>query len=212
MGKYSNGILGAFSGKVGPVVGSSWRGKAYIRSYTKKIHNPQTPLQMMQRAKVSIVAKFISPVRGIINVGWKQYAHGMTPGNAATKYMLANAIIGDYPNYDIDPEKVLISSGSLATATNATATFADGKVTFAWDDNSGVSSAAPTDKALIAVINPEKSEAVYLDSAAERSTTTIDISLPTHWTGDTVICYLGFISENKKQTSNSLYLGEINVS
>jgi hypothetical protein len=212
MGKYSNGILGAFSGKVGPVVGASWNGKAYMRSYTKKIRNPQTPAQMMQRSKVSIVSKFIRPVRGIINVGWKQYANGMTPANAATRYMLANAIIGDYPNYDIDPEKVLISSGSLATATGATATAAAGKVTITWSDNSGTSSAEPTDKALIAVINPEKSEAVYQDNAAERTAATLNVSLPTHWAGDTVICYIGFISENRKHVANSVYLGEVTVS
>ena len=36
MGTYNKGILGPFSGKVGTVVGASWRGKDVMRSLPKK--------------------------------------------------------------------------------------------------------------------------------------------------------------------------------
>jgi hypothetical protein len=86
-------------------------------------------------------------------------------------YTLANAITGTYPDYAIDPSKVLVSCGSLAPAAVASATpVGAGTITFDWEDNSGVGNAKQTDKALIAVINPTKSEAVYDTSGAERMT------------------------------------------
>ncbi len=48
MGKYNKGILGAFSGKVGPVVGSSWRGRDVLRSCPKKSNKVASQLQAMQ--------------------------------------------------------------------------------------------------------------------------------------------------------------------
>jgi len=36
MGTYNKGILGAFYGKVGTVVGSTWRGKDVMRSLPRK--------------------------------------------------------------------------------------------------------------------------------------------------------------------------------
>jgi hypothetical protein len=77
-------------------------------------------------------------------------------------YTLANAIIGTYPDYAIDPGKVLVSRDGLAPAANASATpTGAGTITFDWEDNSGVGNAKQTDKALIAVINSTKPEAVY---------------------------------------------------
>lgn len=44
MATYKKGILGAFSGTVGPVVGASYRGKDVIRSRPKKSSKPATEL------------------------------------------------------------------------------------------------------------------------------------------------------------------------
>ena len=41
MGKMKNGILDAFSGTIGRVVGTSWRGVAVMRS---KAHSPKMPI------------------------------------------------------------------------------------------------------------------------------------------------------------------------
>ena len=45
MGTYNKGILGAFSGKVGPVVGATWRGKEVMRSLPKKSNRLATTYQ-----------------------------------------------------------------------------------------------------------------------------------------------------------------------
>jgi hypothetical protein len=155
MGTIKQGILGGFSGKVGAVIGASWKGINYMRSIPQHVKNPRTEGQVSQRSKFALALNFLKPVTGFLRTGWKLYAHRQSPFNAAMSYTLANAITGTYPDYAIDPSKVLVSRGGLAPAANASATPAGaGTITFDWEDNSGVGNAKQTDKALLAVINP----------------------------------------------------------
>ncbi len=49
MGIINQGILGGFSGKVGPIVGFRWKSNYYIRARAAKVSNPRTPKQQEQR-------------------------------------------------------------------------------------------------------------------------------------------------------------------
>ena len=51
MGIINQGILGGFSGKVGPIVGFRWKSNYYIRARAAKVSNPRTPKQQEQRGK-----------------------------------------------------------------------------------------------------------------------------------------------------------------
>jgi len=124
---------------------------------------------------------------------------------------LAHAVTGTYPDYSIDPSKVLISRGNLQSASNAAATAESGNLKLEWDDNSGVGSAKQTDKALIAVLNLEKGEAITETAGKERTAETQTVILPADWSGDEVQAYLGFVSEDGKEIANSVYLGAINL-
>ena len=42
MGTIKQGILGGFSGKVGSVVGASWKGISYMRSQADHVKNPRS--------------------------------------------------------------------------------------------------------------------------------------------------------------------------
>jgi hypothetical protein len=212
MGTIKKGILGGFSGKVGTVVGASWKGIAYMRSLPQKVRNPRTEPQRMQRSKFALTLAFLKPMNGLLRMGWKLYAHRQSPINAAMSYTIANAITGAYPNYAIDASKVFISRGSLSPALNASATaVAGGTVAFAWSDNSGSSTARQTDKALLAVVNPDKSEAVFETAGAGRSAGTQAVVTPSDWLGETVHAYIGFIADDGRDLANSVYLGAITV-
>lgn len=209
MGTIKKGILGGFSSKVGTVVGGSWKGISYMRSLPQKVKNPRTEGQVSQRTKFAITMHYLKPMTAFLRTGWKLYAHKQSPFNAAMSYALANAISGVYPDYEIDPSKVLVSRGALAPASNAAANDIGGSIEFVWDDNSGISSAKQTDKALIAVVNPVKGEAVTDSAGEERTTGTQTLAIPADWAGDEVQAYLGFVSEDGKEVANSVYLGVI---
>jgi hypothetical protein len=211
MGTIKKGILGGFSGKVGTVVGGSWKGIAYMRSLPQKVKNPRTDGQVSQRTKFALTLSLLQPMTALLRTGWKLYAHKQSPFNAAMSYTLANAISGAYPDYEIDPSKVLVSRGALPTVTNTFLSFDDGKVEFQWEDNSGVNSAKATDKALIAILNLAKGEAITDTAGAARTDCVQQVVVPAEWSGDEVHAYMGFISEDGKEVANSVYLGSIAI-
>ena len=63
MGKFRNGILGGFQGKVGTVIGSTWRGEDIMRALPKKVAKRPTELQLLQRIKFKAVSEFLNPLR-----------------------------------------------------------------------------------------------------------------------------------------------------
>lgn len=62
MAKIKQGILGGFSGKVANVVGTSWKGRAVMKSQPLSVANPRTALQTEQRGKFSEIAKLASSI------------------------------------------------------------------------------------------------------------------------------------------------------
>jgi hypothetical protein len=208
MGTIKQGILGGFSGKVGTVVGGSWKGISYMRSLAQNVKNPRTDAQMTQRSKFALTLAFLKPITNYVRVGFKPYATKQTAFNAAMSYIVANAISGEYPNHTLDFAKVLVSRGSLFPVENASAEADAGKITISWTDNSGISDALPTDVAMPLVFNPLKVEAVFSTSAAARADGMAEINLPADWVGDNVEVYLGFVSADGKAIANSIYLGE----
>ena len=210
MGRIKQGILGGFSGKVGNVVGSSWKGISYMRSLPQHYHNPNTEGQVEQRTKFKVASQFLRPLNDFLRTGFKTCAHHRLPINAAMAYTLAHAIKGTTPlDYAIDQTKVLVSRGGLTPAANAEADTGPGdfQVNFHWSDNSGIGSAKATDKALLLVYNPAKAEAFYATAGNSRSEEGQEVFVPADWLGDDAYAYLGFISQNGREVSNSTYLG-----
>ena len=68
MAKIKCGILSRTTGKVGGVVGGSWKGINYIREHVNPA-NPQTAAQQSQRARMRNAVKLIKPViAAVLNV------------------------------------------------------------------------------------------------------------------------------------------------
>ena len=212
MGKISQGVLGGFSGKVGNVVGGTWKGIDYMRIKPANVTNPRTEGQVDQRSKFSTVLRFLQPMTDFLRVGFKLYANKMTQFNAAMSYNLNNAITGAYPNFMVDYASALVTRGNLTGAANGAASSPSaGDVQITWDDNSGSGSAQATDKALIVLLNTTRQEAVFTTAGPARSAGTETISVPSEYTGEDVDVFLGFISEDGSKVANSSYLGSVAV-
>lgn len=212
MGKISQGVLGGFSGKVGNVVGGTWKGIDYMRIKPANVTNPRTEGQVDQRSKFSTVLRFLQPMTDFLRVGFKLYANKMTQFNAAMSYNLNNAITGAYPNFMVDYASALVTRGNLTGAANgATSSPSAASVEVTWTDNSGSGSAQATDKALIVLLNTTRQEAVFTIAGPARSAGTETISVPSEYTGEDVEVFLGFISEDGSKVANSSYLGSVTV-
>jgi hypothetical protein len=211
MGKISQGVLGGFSGKVGNVVGGTWKGIDYMRIKPANVSNPRTAGQVDQRSKFSTTLRFLQSMTDFLRVGFKLYANKMTQFNAAMSYNLNNAITGTYPNFMIDYASALVSRGGLTGAANGAVSSSGGLVEFTWTDNTGSGNAQATDKALLVVYNPAKDQAIYDNAGAARSVGSQNLAMPNDFIGDDVEAFIGFISEDGKEVANSVYIGSVTV-
>lgn len=213
MGTIKQGILGGFSGKVGTVIGSSWKGISYMRGQAQHVKNPRSAGQVNQRTKFALVMGFLQPVVPYIRIGYKSQAAKQTEFNAAFSYTIKNAVTGSYPSYALDFTKIVVSKGGLTQVTGATASWNNNsnEVKIDWTDNSGVGNALATDKAMPFIYNKTKGETIYDTAGATRTTHTQSLTVPNDWEGDKVEVYLGMVSADSKEVADSIYLGEVTL-
>lgn len=119
MGTIKSGILGGFSGKVGGVVGTSWKGIAVMKAMPQSVANPRTNLQVAQRDNMSamvvvagyLLANYVRPL-------WDRFAQGMSGYNAFVSANIGNFIAGVFDT----PELFKLSKGKMAATTPAPST------------------------------------------------------------------------------------------
>jgi hypothetical protein len=210
MGIISKGILGPFSGTVGTVVGGTWKGISYIRSRPLPTDREPSLLQMEQRAKFSLVIRFLQTMTPLVHVSFKEMAVRMSGFNSAFSYNIKNAVDGNFPDYELDYSMVLVSRGDLANALNPQAGLGAGSsITYTWTDNSGVGKAAPNDKTIMVVYCPARNQCIF-DFGADRSTDTDNIAVAA-FAGLEVKTWIGFISLNAKNVATSVYTGSFTI-
>lgn len=212
MGKINQGILGGVSGKIGSVIGSSWKGIDYLRIMPQSIADPKTAPQLNQRLKFSLIEAFIQPLSLFVKIGFKAYAVKMSGFNAAISYNIKNALTGTYPSFSIDYAVALVSRGTLQPASTPSAVAAINEtITFTWTNPAGAGNADDTDSTLLCVYNASKHQSVFLNGTSARADLTQSITVPASWDGDQVQCYLSFQSITNGTVSNSGFAGAVTV-
>lgn len=212
MATYKKGILGVFSGKVGTVIGSTWKGIDYMRSLPKSSTKTPTQKQIDQRIRFALVNGFIKPMSNLIKTGFQSVSGSLTPMNAAIAYHLKEAVVGGSPNFEVDYNKVLFSRGELLGPWLPVAVAGPAEqIDVSWQNNSSSSYAEPTDLATVLVYNPASKEYVFADQLAARSTLAATVRVPATFSGAMVHIWMAFFAADGSIVSTSVYLGEITI-
>ena len=212
MGTYNKGILGPFRGIVGPVVGSTFRGKDVMRSRPRKTNRAATVLQLQQRAKFRTVTQFLTPVRVLVSKYFGAPVESRSRYNMATSYHIKEAV--NYANdvATIIYDKVVYAKGNLLPLQNLVATPAENAViNLTWVDNSGQAGTGPKDELMIVVVEMNVDDYHLFLNGATRGSTSETITLPAYLRGTTVHIYAFVVSENGKFNSTSQHLGRFEV-
>ena len=178
MGKISQGILDGISGKVGNIVGASWKGIDYVRIKPDHVANPNTEAQANHRAKfkgvTSLAKKIMSP---IIRPIWNRSAVKMTGYNLfVQKNIDAFGIDGTIEDY----AKLSLSTGSLDLPDGISVTADDmveSGIKVRWDNSLGQGSNDDKLK-LVAVNDIDSSIFLLLDLPYTRAESSADVVLP----------------------------------
>jgi hypothetical protein len=206
-----NGPNGPFSGTLGTAVGYMWKGKAVIRSRPPRRSSGASPLQKQQQAKFALMHEFLKPLLSLLNVTYNNLAIQMTGFNKAFSYNVKNAITGTYPDLKIDYSMVLLGRGDLPNVKlPVTIISSEGKLVFSWTDNSGKGKAKAFDKAFVAVYCEETGDWEDELNLTTRSSGTCSIDVK-KFAGKEVQTYIGFITEDGKDVTDSLYTGMIKL-
>lgn len=219
MGKIKQGILGGVSGRVGNVVGGSWNGVSYLRSLPAVVRQTNSVAQTMQRERFALMGSFLRPLSGLLKIGFRAEANGITAFNAAFALNFRNALTETDGIAGIDFSKALLSKGNLPGAVGVAVSSPDaGQLVLEWQNNSGSGGAAATDYMFYALVEPESLEAVYVLNAGTRGAGSISVAPPLQFAGKTVHAYIGFFSVDslvssvpKNGIANSAYAGEVLV-
>lgn len=210
MARMNNGILDDFSGKIGKVVGSNWRGVSYMRAKSKERTGAPSEAQLTQQAKFAVAGRFSQSMNDLLTLGFRDQAVKMTGKNYGQALILKEAITGEYPNFQIDYSKVILTQGKLPRIKKpVTAPEANGIVKFTWTNDAGTKLAKANDQAILIAYCPEENETEYAFGAArDAGTGTLDLS---EFSGKKVQTWLSFMSANGKLLATSVYCGEITI-
>lgn len=211
MATFKQGPLGGFSGKLGPITGSSWKGKAVIKARPLSFNDANTVLQQQNRAKFKLLIQFLSVIYGFIIYGFKKQAVDITEMNAAFSANFNDGFTGTYPAYSLNYSKLLVAKGNVDNPYSPAAQVQGTDLSISWTDNSGIGNALETDKVMFLAYNPVKKQAIIVTDAADRSTRQASYSLPTAWVSDSIEVYLAVRRAEGDDTSTSLYLGNFNL-
>lgn len=193
MARYKNGALGSFSGKVGNIVGSYWKGRFLMRAAPDVSHVVPTPARLMQQQKFAMMAKYLNPFKGVINIGFAHDAElrHVTPRNVAMSVNMANAFNWNGSAWEINPDSVQLSRGLFLGVEDLYIGVQGRDIKVSWFSNdaqvAGLTSSgkeiltSPNDKVIVAMCNIERGEALFF--YVQRDTETIIQQEPADWQG-----------------------------
>lgn len=191
MGKYKQGILGPFMGKVGQVIGRVWNGIYYMAAVPSAVKNPNTNLQRRVRARFAKLGRMAQQFRSAILLGFK----GVKKMTVYDRFVQLN-----WPQVTaIGPDSVEVNYGMLQCAQGKLAGIVFGAVDYgetqhltisvAMDGTSGSGMGADADDDVYLFAYCPDLEIGTLSAPVKRSATAVTLSLPNNWDGQTVHVY-----------------------
>lgn len=209
MGKIKTGILGGFQGKVGTVIGSTWRGESIMRALPKTAAKAPTESQRIQRLKFKAVSEFLNPLRSTLSTYFGNDTGVKSKYNMATSYHITNAVEVTQQGTQILYPRVLVAKGTLFGFQNLTTTPSETVITLNWEDNAVFGNAKAEDTVNVVCYIEEVNTFYVFESIANRDGLTASVTLPQNFLGYNVEAYAFLYDKVSKTSSNSVYLGSI---
>ena len=197
MATIKQGILGAFSGKVGSVVGSSWKGIPIMKSLPPSVSNPKTAGQVEQRSKMTncvaaakeILAEVIKPLND-------RFVSRMSGYNA---FVSRNISLFDSDGLAIPADLKISQSRNKAQLIDALAAGQGLKaLRIDWTSDAGTGFALGSDKPFVVVYNRNTNKWYGFAASSTRDADKADVEFPDGaLTEDDVLdVYLAFLRDD----------------
>ena len=216
MGTFKPGPMGVVKGLIDTIVASKWKDTFVVKGRPTKSNKVATLQQDDQRIRFALVTTLLKRIGSAISVGYRNAGKNLTPMNVASRYHLANAVKGIYPNYQFDFTKLQISNGDESSLDEAwqakVAASAGALITVSWELSKYPNKKSSiSDVMTIVFYDVEKDRFITLEKAALRSELVRAEELPEVYVGDNIHCWIYLVSPDGKRVSISQYLGLVKL-
>jgi len=208
MGTIKSGILGGFSGKVGAVIGTSWKGISVMRSQAQSVANPRTTGQVENRDRFKSVFTFATSIlAGVIKPLNDRFAQGMSGYNL---FCSRNKNIF-LSNGTFAPLAVVLSLGKLGVTPLLDEVVESGlNEDFLWNPAISGAYQAASDKAYLVVCDADGVVIGQSAGVVLRSVGTIGVDFSREIIGgETISAHLAFLRADGSiagETSNRTFV------
>ncbi|HEY4150702.1 MAG TPA: DUF6266 family protein [Chitinophagaceae bacterium] len=208
MGRLTIGINGPVQGRIGTVIGSSWKGVPYVKGPYKKQTGKAPEGEARNQSKFAMAHYWLKPLKAFLREGFKGYAKLVEGFNAAKSYLLLHAFEGVAPSIAINPALVKVSSGVLPLPGNIVVSkTAAGQLSFTWDTVAGQVQNSK-DQVMMLAYDVEHGKAYY-NTLGEMRRAGADTLHTDPTSGKTYHVYCAFVAADRSGQSDSVYLGTI---
>lgn len=210
MARLKHGINGPFSGKVGSVIGVVKDGQQQIKGPHKNRTTNISDKEKHNRKRFRTAQSWLLPMVDYVREGFSVDGKTTTSFIRAVGKVLRTALIDEDNVLKVDPKLVSISEGTLGIPQNMQCKIENEYLVVTWD-------AVPAEKKgdddqvfIVAYSTSDQSVCGTLHGALAR--TGIDaIAMSSYHPGNTYHVYVAMVSADRKNRSESVYLGEIAV-
>ena len=210
MGKLSIGINGPVQGKVGSVIGSSWRGIPYIKGPYKKRTGEAGAGEAGNRNKFGEAQRWLKPLLKFVREGFKGYTDTVQGFIAAKSYLLLHAVEDRSTGTYINPALVLVSYGDLPLPADiAVLKPVAGRLDFSWD-GSAMPDAHAKDQVMMLAYDVDHGRA-YFNTLGQFRSVGADTLYTDPAPGRQYHVYCAFTAADRKRQSDSVYLGLVTM-
>lgn len=210
MAKINSGIFGPLSGKLGPIIGGTWKGIPYIReNKAHEIKRPRTVAQLANEAKFKFVNDWLVPFQPYLNIGFENLAIRKTALAAAFSANYKTVFSGTAPHILVAYDKLQISTGTLAPLLNPQVSFAaGGTLEITWNKNA-VKGTTFNDQVMLVAYSPVLQLADGFVGAVNRANEQYSFPLNPDLHGQSLHIYISVTSIDRRKIAGSTYLGII---
>lgn len=206
MATFKSTTFGKISGKFGDALATQSKatGKNYLRVASVPT-NPRTPKQVAHRARFGYINQVLVPFYPVFKANFGGHM-GIRYGiNIAFK----EALMGEYPDFSLDFEKVKVAEGGIAGTYQVQSTRTEPtKCKFDWDTTI-TDNHESLAKAKFVFFNLDLNQVLTKDTEASYDSGTVEVEIPVIWKDANVLTWLYFVSSNGINNSNSQFLGAI---